>query len=148
MTSLRSVDATLTPWSRRAARRAAETAITRSMRTRLIAVLVVALATAALAAPIAWGSKPVKTVSIVDFAFKPKKLTITKGTTIKWTWSKANTQTHNVTLYKGPNGIVKHDWKSKTKLGGSWQHAFSKTGTYKFECTIHPWMQETVVVKG
>ena len=123
-------------------------AITSLMRMRLIALLVVALAATAVVAPVAAGSKVVKNVKIVDFAFKPSKLTIKKGTEVKWTWSTSNTQPHNVTLYQGPKGIVKRKWKSKTQVGGSpFQRTFSKTGTYKFECTVHPFMQLKIVVK-
>ncbi len=118
------------------------------MRTRLITAGVAALVTGAVMVPVAAGSSPVKNIKVVDYKYAPKKLTIKKGTKVKWTWSKSNLAPHNVTLIKGPKGIAKRKWHSSTGTHGiKFSRTFSKAGTYHFECTIHPFMKLTIVVK-
>jgi plastocyanin len=46
----------------------------------------------------------VKSVSVADDAFAPKKLTIKKGNEINFVWKKTNYDAHNVTLLSGPKG--------------------------------------------
>ncbi len=32
--------------------------------------------------------------------------------------------------------------------GGTWRHAFAKSGTYAYFCELHPFMKATIVVKA
>jgi plastocyanin len=117
------------------------------MRMRLLAAGLTALLVGAVVVPAAAGSGTTKNVRVADYSFSPKKLTIKRNTRIKWSWSRRNIAPHNVTLVKGPKGIVKRKWHSQTGTHGiSFARTFSKTGTYHFECTIHPFMKLTVVV--
>jgi plastocyanin len=72
----------------------------------------------------------VKGVKIINFAFKPKTITIAKGTKVKWTngGSVAHTSTSNTGL-----------WDSGALApGAAFAHVFKKAGTFKYRCTIHP----------
>jgi plastocyanin len=122
---------------------------------RSIAVAACALG-AAVAAPVASGAgsvahkpKPVvKKVRVSDDFYTPTKLTITKGSSVNWVWSKTNFNTHNVTLIKGPKGIKKAKFTSVDGARGlHFKRTFTTPGTYHFECTIHPSMNIAVTVK-
>lgn len=93
--------------------------------------------------------KPVvKQVKVGDDYYSPKKLTLTKGNAVNWAWSKQNYETHNVTLLRGPEGVKKSRFTSIDAAGGyHFKRTFTTTGTYHFECTIHPSMLITVTVK-
>jgi plastocyanin len=118
------------------------------MRTRLIAAMGLAALGIGVTAPLASGSKVVKNVSLVDFAFKPKKLTINKGSAVKWTWASGVTQLHNVTLVKAPSGVKKRNFTSTSGVHHKpFQRTFTKAGTYNFICTYHPFMTLKVVVR-
>jgi plastocyanin len=111
---------------------------------------------AAIAAPVARGAgnvshkpKPVvKKVQVSDNFYSPTKVTITKGSSVNWVWSKTNFDTHNVTLIRGPKGVKKSKF---TSIDGSrglhFKRRFTTPGTYHFECTIHPSMNVAVTVK-
>jgi plastocyanin len=64
---------------------------------------------------------------------------ISKGTTVKWTWTDG--APHNV---KGPG------FASKTiaKKGFTFSHKFGKKGTFKIICQVHPTSMKTVVKVG
>jgi plastocyanin len=87
------------------------------------------------------GASGVKTVAVKDDFFKPKKLTISKGTKVKWVWK--GKQRHNVAVANGPSFF-----RAGTRKKGSFKHTFKKRGTYSIVCTIHaPDMHMTIKVK-
>jgi plastocyanin len=81
---------------------------------------------------------PVLKVAVKDDYFAPKKVTIRKGSIIKWTWKGFNI--HNV--HVGGK-------KSGDKFKGTFQHRFLNKGKFKVLCTIHLdlGMKMTVTVK-
>ena len=90
-----------------------------------------------LAAPAAAATKSVK---VRDNSFKPKTVTVAKGTTVKWNW--VGNHSHNVTVTKGPV-----HFQSALKSSGSFKRKMRKRGTYKIICTIHaPSMRMTLKV--
>jgi plastocyanin len=107
--------------------------------------LVAALALALAGASAASGPKP-RTVKVGDDYYSPIKLTVKKGTKIKWSWLASNADTHDVRLKKGPHGVKKF----KSELAAS-DYSFSKKltvpGTYTIYCSLHKEMKETIVVK-
>jgi plastocyanin len=107
---------------------------------KLAGVLVVA-AVLAVPAVSALGATPTKKASVVNFAFKPKKLSIKKNTKVTWTFASVGIR-HNVTVKSGP---VK--FHSRDKASGTYSFTFKKRGTYHLFCTIHKFMTETVTVK-
>jgi plastocyanin len=66
-----------------------------------------------------------------------KTVHIKKGGTVKWIWSDG--QPHNV---KGPG----FHSALKTKKGFTYSHRFTKKGTFKISCQVHPNMHTTVKV--
>jgi plastocyanin len=93
--------------------------------------------------------KPVvKRVQVGDNFYSPTKLTIKKGNSVNWVWSKTNYSTHNVTLIKGPKGVKKGEFTSVSGARGlHFKRTFTTPGRYDFECTIHPSMDIAVTVK-
>ncbi len=88
--------------------------------------------------------------------YNPNPITINVNDTVKWINN--DTESHTVTsgiggglasattISKGkPNGL----FDSKLfKPGSSWSFKFTKPGVYNYFCTIHPWMEGIVDVKG
>ena len=108
---------------------------------KLILIAVVA-AFAAVPAMSAFASTPPTTVSVGDNFFKPKTITIKRGTRVNWVWHSFGIQ-HNVTVKSGPS-----KFHSANKSGGTYTHLFGKKGTYHLFCTLHPTqMKETIIVR-
>ena|SRR5690242_984740 len=78
-------------------------------------------------------------VSIKNFAFTSNNISVTKGTTVKWTNNDG--VTHTVTADDGS-----FDSGSLTN-GASFSHTFSTAGTYTYHCSIHTTMTGTVTVQ-
>ena len=100
-----------------------------------VAALVISalLAVSALAAT--------KTVSVRDDVFSPKSVSVSKGSTVKWSWK--GEDPHNVTVTSGPS-----KFRSATQTKGSFSRKLTKKGTYKIVCTLHtPGMRMTVKVR-
>jgi plastocyanin len=87
------------------------------------------------------GASPVSAartrVKIVDFAFRPKRVEIPQGTTVKWT-NRGN-QSHTVTSNKGlfDSGSL--------SSGESFRFRFKDTGVFRYHCEIHPEMKGRVL---
>jgi plastocyanin len=78
------------------------------------------------------------TVTIAKFMFGPDNLTVPVGTTVTWT----NDDTD-------PHTVVAKDGSFRSAVlakGAGYQHTFDKPGTYRYLCSIHPFMVATVVV--
>jgi plastocyanin len=104
------------------------------MRTLLIAFILTLVAAAPAAAK-------TKSVKIGDDFFKPKTVTVSKGTTVKWNWT--GSRKHNVLVQKGPR-----HFQSALKSSGSFSRKLKKRGTYKIICSIHaPDMHMTIHVE-
>jgi len=98
---------------------------------------VAALAVSAPIAPLAEGAS--KRVTVKNFKFTPSRVTISRGDSVTWRFLK-DPAPHNV---KGSGGI-----KSKSKITtGTYRKKFTRKGTFKYICTIHPNMKGTVVVR-
>jgi plastocyanin len=108
------------------------------MKKFLAAGAAIAVAAGALAIP---ALAATKTVQVKDDVFVAKKITVSKGTTVKWVWK--GKAPHNVKVTKGPA-----KFGSKTQVKGSFSKKLTKKGTYTILCTIHaPGMKMTVTVK-
>ena len=81
-----------------------------------------------------------QSTTLKDDHFTKSKLTISKGTTVKWTWHTKDM--HTVTELNGKWGS-----KGPTKKG-SFKHKFAKKGTFTVYCVVHPVeMRQKIVVK-
>jgi plastocyanin len=95
----------------------------------------------ALVAPLAAAAQPAKTakVAIQNFAFSPRVITVSAGTTI--TWTNGDDDLHTVVA-------IDHSFHSAAlDSGDAFSHTFVKPGTYPYFCTLHPEMTGEVVVK-
>ena len=85
-------------------------------------------------------SKTVKITTINGtFAFSPKTLKITVGTTV--VWKNTTTVDHTATSNDGKtfdSGII--------APGGTFKFTFTKAGTFAYHCNIHPFMKATIIV--
>jgi plastocyanin len=90
-------------------------------------------AASAPAAPVATNA-----VVISNFAFGPQTITVKVGTTV--TWTNKDTDEHTVTAQNGSFN------SAPLATNATYQHTFTKAGTYDYLCTIHPFMTATVVV--
>lgn len=77
-------------------------------------------------------------IRIENFAFVPASVKVVPGTTV--VWSNADQIPHTSTSKDGV-------WDSRPiQPGGTYSVTFDKAGTYVYGCTIHPFMQATIVV--
>jgi plastocyanin len=106
----------------------------------------IAAALVAAAFPAAALGASTKKVQVGDDYYGPAKVTVKKGTKVKWTWLADNTDSHDVKLGQRPKGVKR--FKSASAASDySFSHKFTKKGTYKIVCTLHHTMRMTVVVK-
>lgn len=79
------------------------------------------------------------TVDIKNFMFKPMTLSVAVGSKVTWKFEDA------------ANHTVVADDKSfsspSMSNGQTYSFTFSKAGTYKYVCSIHPFMHGSIVVK-
>jgi plastocyanin len=87
-----------------------------------------------------FGQGNVVSVSIVDFAFTPKTITVPVGTTVRWT-NNGNAP-HTVTSTSSPKAFDSGTLKS----GDTFQHTFTTAGQFPYRCNIHPSMTGMVIV--
>ncbi len=79
----------------------------------------------------------VQRVKMIDFAFRPKSITISVGTKIKWV--NGGNASHSTTSNTGlwDSGVL--------SPGGSFGRVFRKAGTFKYHCTVHPTLMKGVI---
>jgi LPXTG-motif cell wall-anchored protein len=79
-------------------------------------------------------------VTIRDYAFSPRTVTVEPGDTV--TWTNRDGVRHSATAEDGSfdTGLLGR--------GESGEHTFREAGTYQYVCTPHPNMQGTVVVEA
>jgi plastocyanin len=68
-----------------------------------------------------------RTVILKEHLFHPATLGIHRGDRVKWLWRDGETE-HNVTF---------RSVHSRTQASGSFTIRFTRTGTFRYECTIH-----------
>jgi plastocyanin len=91
------------------------------------------------ARPVPAGGRDSVTAVVQDFLFRPARLEIAAGTTVVWT--NGGQVTHTVT---GEDGGFD---TGPIEAGGRRAITFSRTGTFAFHCTPHPFMRGEVVVR-
>ena len=80
----------------------------------------------------------VATVHIKDFKYNPPALTVHVGDRV--TFVNDDDEAHTVTASD------KSFDSEGLDTNGTWQHVFTKSGTYHYYCELHPYMKATVIV--
>jgi plastocyanin len=98
-----------------------------------------ALSAAVLTAGVAGAAT--RTVTLKDIAFSPKSLTVSKGSTVTFAFRDGDT-VHNVTSTGS-----KRFTRIANRTTGSRSRTFTRAGTYRYQCTLHPGMTGRIVVR-
>lgn len=80
-------------------------------------------------------------VTISNFAFGPKQITVKVGTTV--TWTNQDSVKHDIKMENGSSEGPSSELLAK---GESYSYTFDRAGTYNYLCTPHPYMKGTVTV--
>jgi plastocyanin len=99
-------------------------------------ILAVCVQVAHAASAVKEGSK----VSIANFAFTPAEITIAPGESVTWTNDDG-----------APHGLEYNDGVKGTDVllpGASFSRRFDRTGTYDYNCSVHPYMTGRVIVRA
>ncbi len=78
-------------------------------------------------------------VTIDNFTFSPKTLTVTVGTTV--TWINQDDTPHRVA------SVDKVFASDALDTGDRYSYRFTAPGTYRYYCSIHPKMTATIIVQ-
>jgi plastocyanin len=79
-------------------------------------------------------------VTIANFAFAPKTITVKTGASV--TWTNTDGTAHTVTFDDGSQS------SQNLQTNQTFQRAFTAAGTFTYHCAIHPTMTATVTVSG
>jgi plastocyanin len=93
----------------------------------------------AVAAPLTGPAVSTDAVTINNFAFSPKIITVKVGQTV--TWTNMDEEPHTVT--DGDDGIHSPVLGNQ---GSTFSYTFTKAGSYGYNCSIHPFMHGMVEV--
>jgi len=80
------------------------------------------------------------TVTILNFTYSPTPLNVNIGDTV--TWTNKDGASHTVT--SDTAGIFD---SGSLATNATFSFTFTKAGTFKYHCSIHPLMTGTIVVK-
>ena len=96
-------------------------------------------ATAALALSTVLSAAEPVTVDIAKFAFTPKEITVTPGTTVVW----VNHDETPHTVAASDRGFVSKALDTDDR----YEHTFADEGDVAYFCTVHPFMTGVVHVR-
>jgi plastocyanin len=111
---------------------------------RPLSVLAVSGLVSALSACGGGGSSaaaPPGTVLVKNISFIPSSITAKVGDTVTWEFKDGATA-HNV----DGKAALADLYSGNPQSGGSFHYRFSKAGTYRYTCDVHPSMIATVTV--
>ncbi len=80
----------------------------------------------------------VERLRIVDFAFRPRRLEVPKGTRVRWVNRGDVSHTTTSTTGVWDSGVL--------QPGETFSRVFRTRGTFRYRCTIHPDMTGRIVV--
>ena len=77
-------------------------------------------------------------VTIVDDAFRPRTLTVSRGRAVTWRW--LGRRRHDVWFAEGPA-------RCRPRRSGTCTRRFARAGRYEYFCTLHGSMAAVVRVR-
>jgi plastocyanin len=77
-------------------------------------------------------AKDIASTWVGDYRYGKERISIKRGTTFSWQF--VGGVRHDVTVVSGPEGFSA-PWSAS---GGSFSHRFTRPGTYKLFCSLHP----------
>jgi plastocyanin len=81
--------------------------------------------------------------------FNPASITVVVGKDNTIVFVNNDGTQHTVTFTSAPSGVsVSTIGTSNLAAGASYTVTLTTPGTYQYHCTIHPWMQGTIIVKS
>jgi plastocyanin/predicted lipoprotein with Yx(FWY)xxD motif len=83
--------------------------------------------------------------SLGTLGFYPNNITVVVGINSTVVWTNNDAVTHSVVSFSVPSGAQAFSDVSLAP-GGTFSVTLTVPGTYKYHCTIHPWMIGTIVV--
>jgi plastocyanin len=98
------------------------------------------VAAAAAADPAAKPHPRTASVRVVNFAYRAKALRVRPGTEV--TWTNGDAANHTITFTTGTPSEI-----ANLRPGDSASRRFTRPGHYPYICTLHPFMQATVIVE-
>ena len=84
-------------------------------------------------------ARNIRSTWVGDYAFGRQRVSIRRGTT--FTWRFVGSVQHDVTLASGPVGFA-----SDSLQRGSYRHRFTRPGTYRLYCSLHPTRMTQIVI--
>ena len=108
-------------------------------RALVLAILLGPVAGAMLAFAAVAAQDPTNVVTIDNFTFSPKDLTVAVGTTVKW-----------VNHDDIPHNVIDKNKAFRSKAldtDDAYSFTFASAGTFDYFCGLHPQMQGKIVVK-
>jgi len=93
----------------------------------------------AMATPLpALSAAPPPTVTITDFQFRPARLTVAAGQTVRFVNRDGEAHTVTAANRRFDSGGL--------DSGEAWTYRFTQPGRYAYFCALHPYMRGTIVV--
>jgi plastocyanin len=100
-----------------------------------------AICAAAFGGTVAASGAAGRTVTLKNIAFSPKSLSISKGSSVTFAFRDGSTS-HNVV------SVGSKRFKTiSTRSSGTQRRTFTRTGTYRYQCTLHPGMTGRITVR-
>lgn len=80
-------------------------------------------------------------ITIDNYTFRPRTVTIARGTTV--VWINKDDDVHTIKSQEGPAAFS----SPALQTGGRFGFTFKRAGTYRYICTVHPFMHGVIVVR-
>ena len=85
--------------------------------------------------------QPGSAINTTSTYYSPPTITVVIGVNNTVTWVNNDQAPHTVT----DKGVFD---SGNMNTGQTWTHTFTTPGTYEYQCSYHPWMKGTVIVKS
>jgi plastocyanin len=108
------------------------------MKLRALVVLVAVMGLTVGSLAVSGEAAPTADVSIVDFAFSPRRLAVTAGDSV--TWTNNGRSPHTTSSRVWDSGIL--------SPGDTFTRTFDSPGRFRYRCNLHPEMKGVILVRS